>query len=711
MTDELIDESPEFTVEELTKMYSVGGKDARAAWGRFFKSGIKRSTSRFYKEDVDELLRLYPEKKSLVVDWFDLSTFDEALADSILIKPDRVLSVCERLLHEMVQFAYPYEERVDVRLRLVGLLASDTVAIRHLRQDHVGKLICIEGLVRQASEVRPRMTKAKYRCSGPFGCGHVQTIDLTEEDERIEPIRCSNKPDGCGEGKGTIKLVLLPETSEYIDTQDIYVQEMPEGMGGNGQPESILCQLEHDLCADDVRVNPGDRVRVSGIVIPKPIKKKNALHHELIFKVIGIEQSDNEFDAIVVTDEDIAEFKKAVLDPAFIDHLADCIGTSIKGYTIEKKAIALQLIGGAIAQLDDGTKTRGDIHILLAGDPGVAKTQLLRAVQRMSPRAVYAQGGSTSKVGLTVATVRDEITGRWALQAGSLVLADGGIALVDEIDKMSEEEAAGMHEAMESQTITHAKAGIRAEMKCREPILAAANPIHGRWDPDASFSEQLGLRPALLSRFDLIFAPRDRADKKKDEAIAEHIIKRRTGKIPKAKYDTEFARKFFYYAKRQNVQVDYEPAAAAKIAKFYSKLRDDNKEGESNRVTVTPRQNEGIARLAEAAARARLRNIVTVADVDVALEIVEEYLQQLKNPDTGKIDEYKQYSDTTSSERSVIETISHAMKSAGSTGLYIDDIQKMLPHVQLERIEKILDKMSKNGEFYNVGGKMVAVSK
>jgi replicative DNA helicase Mcm len=313
----------------------------------------------------------------------------------------------------------------------------------------------------------------------------------------------------------------------------------------------------------------------------------------------------------------------------------------------------LQLFGGIEKKLPDDTKIRGDIHILFVGDPGTAKSQLLEYISRLAPRGVYASGKSSTAAGLTAAAVRDEFgEGRWTLEAGALVLADKGIACVDEIDKMSPQDRSSMHEAMEQQIIHIAKAGITAALQTRCAVLAAANPKYGRFDEASPIPPQIDMPPTLLSRFDVIFTITDKPDEPRDLDMAEHILRAHFGgeikkfreNIESDEYSDfdeekalatilpqktpEYLRKYVAYAKRHVFPVMTEGAIES-IKEYYIKLRGQDTGAEASAIAITPRQLEAFVRLSEASARVRLSYKVTLEDTQRAINIVEYFLRKV----------------------------------------------------------------------------------
>ena len=400
----------------------------------------------------------------------------------------------------------------------------------------------------------------------------------------------------------------------------------------------------------------------------------------------SIEQLDKDYDEIEITAEDEEQILELSRDPVIYDKIVSSVAPSIYGYEDIKEALALQLFSGVVKNLPDGSRIRGDIHVILVGDPGIAKSQLLRYVVKLSPRGVFTSGRSASASGLTAAAVKDDLNdGRWTIEGGALVMADMGIAAVDEMDKMKTEDKSALHEAMEQQTISIAKAGIIATLKSRCALLGAANPKYGRFDRYESIAEQINMPPALLSRFDLIFVLIDTPEHVRDRKIANHIIQshyagelfEQREKLPSSHITEDFVeaelevieptiqpeimRKYVAHA-RKNVFPVMEGDARDRLINFYTELR---KTGESKDtpVPVTARQLEALVRLSEASARIRLSNIVTLEDAERTIKIVMNCLKNVgMDPDTGAFDADIIASGTSMSQRNKIKNLKDIIK-------------------------------------------------
>ena len=609
-------------------------------WEEFIK--------RYYFEQLLSLAGEYPERKSLIIEYPDIEKYSIELAGELLETPDNVLRHANMALNNI---DLPMDVTLDdTHVRIVNLPTD--VEIRQLRSDNISKLISVTGIIRKATEVRPKLITAAFECQK---CGHI--TELPQSGTKFStPFDCDNEQ--CGR-QGPFRL--LVKESTFVDAQKLRIQESPEDLRGGEQPQTLDVDIEDDLVG---QVAPGDRVTISGIL--RSYQREKGMVKSTFFDLVldgqSIEREDHEFDEIKITLEDVKEIEEMGSSPDVYDRIIGSIAPSIFGYDEIKEAMALQLFSGVPKHLPDGARIRGDIHMLLVGDPGIAKSQLLRYAIKLSPRGIYTSGKGTTSAGLTATAVKDEFgDGRWTLEAGALVLADKGMAAVDEMDKMAKEDRSALHEAMEQQTISIAKAGIMATLKSRCALLGAANPKFGRFDRYEGIAQQINLPPALISRFDLIFILTDETNTQRDTNIAEHILRGhyageidaqyknvKSSKVTLGEIETAMEvvqpaikpgmlRKYIAYSKRHIFPV-LEDDSRQMIIDFYLNLRSQG--GDTNSpIPVTARQLEALVRLAEASAKMRLSNTVTTTDVNRIIRIVNESLKQvMTDPETGKLD-------------------------------------------------------------------------
>ncbi len=407
--------------------------DPVAKWAEFLRS-------RYW----DELLKLadsYPDERSLKIRFSDIDKFDSEFAEELLENPEQILEAAHAALLELDLPMDVYMDRAHVRIAEL----PRHFKTRELRSDHIGKLLAIDGLVRTATEVRPKIISAAFQCQR---CGFTFFKEQAGNKFEDQSLKCMNQ--ACDRG-GPFKLLLAQ--SKFVDAQKIRVQESPEDLRGGAQPQTLDVELEDDLAG---RIFPGDRVIVNGILRSyqrsSPQQGKST-YFDLVHKGISVEMTEQEFEDIEIDPEEERQIMEMSCDPEIYEKIRGSIAPSIYGYDDVKEALALQLVSGFEKHLPDGARIRGDIHILLVGDPGIAKSQLLRYMIKISPRGIYTSGKSSTSAGLTATAVKDELgDGRWTIEAGALVLADKGIAAIDEMDKMDNEDKSALHEAMEQQS-------------------------------------------------------------------------------------------------------------------------------------------------------------------------------------------------------------------------------------------------------------------
>jgi len=642
-------------------------------WSRLLKSK--------YKKEMGEISREYPHKRSLKIDYRDVERFGKAgiaLADELLVNPGKVLEdVWDAIKNGQLIRTKDGKEPKGINIRFINL--PKKVGIRNIRSDHINTFVSVEGILRKITEVRPRIVEATFRCPA----GHF-TRKIQKYGKFIEPDSCAT--DGCS----FKKLELVPKLSTFVDSQKLRIQESPEGLRGGEQPQTLDVDVIDDLSGIGT---PGDRIIINGILRSQQrmIKGEKSTVFDIFLECNSLEFAEKEFEEVEINEHDEDTIKALSEDKRIYEKITHSIAPTIYGSEEVKEAIALQIFGGIAKEMPDGSHLRGDIHVLLIGDPGIAKSQLLRYVVKLSPRAIYTSGQSSTSAGLTATAVKDEFgDGRWTLEAGALVLADMGIAAVDEMDKMQKEDRSALHEAMEQQSISVAKAGITATLKSRCALLGAANPKYGRFDMWGDIADQINMPPTLLSRFDLIFIMTDQPEQKRDLAIAEHILKShgigeliaQNKKTPIPGVTDEYIqeqlkpimpeiepalfRKYVAYAKRSCFPVLSLEAKDALIG-YYLKLRGIAEQNKP--VPVTARQLEALVRLAEASARIRLSNTIEQHDAERVIHIVDACLRQIAyDARTGSFDIDKIATGISKEKRDIVRVIKDAIRDIGGEG-------------------------------------------
>ncbi len=429
---------------------------------------------------------------------------------------------------------------------------------------------------------------------------------------------------------------------------------------------------------------------------------------DLMMETNHIEAIQEEFSEINLTEKEIKEIKEFSKDPHMNKKIIDSMAPTIYGHTRIKEALLLQMLSGVRKQRKDGTVTRGDIHVLLIGDPGCGKSVILSRVAKLAPKVRFVTGKGASGAGLTATVVKDEFIRGWALEAGALVLANKGICAIDEFDKMTAEDSSAMHEALEQQTITIAKANIHATLRAETTVLAAANPKYDRFDPYESIGNQINFPSTLLNRFDLIFPIKDTPSKDVDEKLAGFILKLHQDSEANiiTSLTTDFVKKYIAYAKK-SCNPKLSDAALKEIQEYYVKMRmTGGEEGRIKSIPISARQLEGLVRLSEAAAKLRLDDKVTKKDARVAIELVHFCLTQIGlDPETGKIDIDRFRGGMSASQRSYIKTVKDIItEMEGKFGKVIP-VAEIIKSAKAKEIDEdkvtdLIQKLKRSGDLF-----------
>ncbi|KAH9385248.1 DNA replication licensing factor MCM3 [Nematocida major] len=549
------------------------------------------------------LLLAIPPPRRIVIDIGDIRRFNKDLSLALQENAISLLPAFEEIAQEYTQ--------TFVSVGISGVLHGEKVTPRTLLSNYIGKMVSIKGIITSASIVRPKIKKSVHYIQASNSFVSKEYRDSCTLS--ILPPTTTAIPKQSLDGN---PLELEYGLSEYISHQTITLQEMPELSLPGQMPRAISIVLENDLAG---LVKPGDRVRVYGTY--KCVSNLKSTQDTLKTTVIA-----NNIEILNKKEEKKTspEAIQSILAAEGIDGIVKYIAPSIYGHTAIKKAILLMMIGGKAIQTSTGGSIRGDINILLVGDPGIAKSQLLRYVLDISPLSVGTTGRGASGVGLTAAIVSDPDTGSRKIEAGAMVLADTGIVCIDEFDKMDDTERAAIHEAMEQQTVTITKGGIYITLNARCSVLAAANPVSGQYRSNLSPRENIRLPESILTRFDLIYILEDTL--KYDSEIAEHVLDMRMGRKGSInELSREEIRSYIEAAKAINPELSED--AVKHISVEYMRIRE---EGEKNKTSlcrnVTARLLESIIRLSTAHAKARLSSVIELDDAVAAVEILESTL-------------------------------------------------------------------------------------
>jgi replicative DNA helicase Mcm len=557
-------------------------------------------------------------KNSITIDFEELYSFDQALAEQLLNRPEEYLQHAGKGAYEQLRIEdSEYAEKIEkIIIRIVQLLGKEQ--LRKLGSKQMTKLVMIEGIVVRATPVRPMVLQGAFKCKR---CGTMNMVEQTGQFLKAPAVCIA--PD-CGRD-GPFEFV--QEESTFIDSQDLRLQEKPEDLPPGQLPRTLAVKTVGDDIVDVAR--PGDHVSIVGIVhafAPSLMGMGKLRTFILQLDANSVELLGKEPETSPPTPEEEEKIHALSKDPWVHRKIRDSIAPSIFGYEHIKEAIMYLLFGGVSKILPD-VSIRGEPNILLIGDPGTAKSQLLQYVARIAPRGLYTSGRGTTAAGLTAAVVREK-GGSMSLEAGALVLADKGIACIDEMDKMRPEDRVAIHEAMEQHTVSVAKGGIVATLNARTAVLAAANPSLGRYEPNRTVAENVPLPVTILSRFDLIFVLRDVPNKESDGKMSRHILElHRRGASPvEAQVDAELLRKYVSYAK--GIKPVLTDEALKQLSDFYLAMRSAS-ETEGSPVAITARQLESLIRLSEARARVALRREVTAEDAGAAISIMRKSLEEV----------------------------------------------------------------------------------
>lgn len=664
-----------------------------------------------YKKNVERVALNYPESRSIEIDFKEIEKYDYKLADELLVNPDIVIKAAE---HAASARDLPTLELTEFKpyVRFYNLPDENKLLIRDISSDHLGKIVQIEGIVRQITDVLPKLSIAVWQCRR---CENTYKV-LQEGREMEQPPVC----EACKHKD----FKLIAEESRFTDYQKIQVQEPLEQSKGGEQAKHLDIYVYGDLVN---KVFPGKRVELTGIPRLIPPKKKDTIYGRYL-EANYLLESDKEFEDIKIYKEDEEKIRELASNPGVYDLLVKSIAPVIYGHENIKEAIALQLFGGCTKDLPGKSRVRGNIHVLLVGDPGTGKSMMLQAVDKIAPKSIYVGGKTATGTGLTATAEKDEFgEGGWTIKAGALVLASGGVALVDEFDKMNPEERSAMHEALEQGSIGIAKAGIVARFKTDTSVLAAANPKMSRFDSFTPLLEQINLPASLLSRFDLFFMIRDVLDKKRDEEIARHVLRthkagetmlrygkglehdkteaEKAEKEIEAPISQELLLKYISFA-RQRIWPVMTNEAMEKIIVFYTGLRaQGNKGGDESVYTATHRQLEGLIRLSEASARVKLKDHVEEEDVDRAIKLFQASMQEFGiDPATGLFDVDIIQSGQSHTQKTGMKKIMKMIKEKAATqeSVSIEDIVEEAKGFGLDSVQtkEAIDKLKKQGELY-----------
>ncbi|EGC35437.1 hypothetical protein DICPUDRAFT_152234 [Dictyostelium purpureum] len=521
---------------------------------------------------------------------------------------------------DSTEFDFPKEILRRFELHLIPRINKPLIPIRLIRSEHIGRLVTLTGICTRVTDVKPLVVIALYTCDS---CGAEVFQEVTSR-EFMPLFDCKSKQ--CNEaGKRAGTLTLQTRGSKFIKFQEVKIQEIANQVPIGHTPRSIKVYMRGELTR---KASPGDIVTLSGIFLPTPYTGHKAIRAGLLadtfIEAQKVTQHKKTYEQLDLTEEVINKIEMESQSGSIYERLSMSLAPEIYGHLDVKKALLLMMVGGQTKRMSDGMNIRGDINICLMGDPGVAKSQLLKHIAKVAPRGIYTSGKGSSGVGLTAAVIKDSISGEFVLEGGSLVLADMGICCIDEFDKMDESDRTAIHEVMEQQTISIAKAGITTTLNARTSILAAANPALGRYNFSYTPEENFRLPHSLLSRFDLLFLMVDKADLEADRLLSEHVTFVHMHSMPPQlsfdPFDQEFIRAYVSQARKITPHVPKELTDF--VVDSYITLRKQDSESKHPFTYTTARSLLGILRLAQAFARLKFSETVSKEDIEEAMRLM-----------------------------------------------------------------------------------------
>lgn len=550
-------------------------------------------------------------EESLYVSYFDLEKDDNTIVTLLINNTEDILRCFDAGLEKAVKVYFQNYNLIKSKLhaRIIDLPVLES--IRNLRNSHLNSLVKINGIVTRRSSLLPLISIVKFsclKCNSTFG-------PFTVEDDNFKPSTCFE----C-QSRGPFKV--NSQETIYKDYQKLTIQEIPGTVAAGNLPRNIEVYCYFDLID---KGKPGDEVEVIGVFKNNFSLNLNMKNSFPVFftaiEAVSITNKESEFSSLKITDEDVKEIVRLSKKSDISKIIFRSIAPSIFGHHEIKKSIAVALFGGERRVLEDHI-VRGDINLLLLGDPGTAKSQFLRYVQNLMHKAVLATGQGASSVGLTASVQKDPVTKEWTLEGGAMVLADKGICLIDEFDKMNDTDRTSIHEAMEQQTVSISKAGIVTSLNARCGVIAAANPIRGRYNSSLTFNQNVNLSEPIISRFDLLCVVKDVIEIKNDERMAKFILGNHEmednieseGEM----ISQDLLKKYIIYV-RSNVHPTLKDVDLEKISRLYSQIRRESMG--SGSIPITVRHVESIIRISESFAKMRLSNEVSSSDVDNAIQL------------------------------------------------------------------------------------------
>ena len=671
-------------------------------------------------DEIERLItRQYEGEPTVDVSITDLAAFSKDIADDLGSKPDHIIDHFESAIHDYrdaIEMARDGDDLTADRVPEVPqdpLIPTDT-EIRFVeptseifhdigapRDDKINELVAFEGTCKQLSDNKPRIIETQFVCDRCTTKTGFIDVSHTFELKDAIPHECA----GC-ERQGPFSRVSEAELRE--EYQQIRLQEPPGEAINEASPREVIGDIMGDHLIDEAQ--PGDRVTLVGVLREHGDTDSTLVDTRL--EVLSVIPEEVQFEEVDFDETDVERIEEIASSPEVFDYVKSSVAPSIYGNEKAKLGVALQMFGGVSRRLH-GNRKRGEIHIMFIGDPGVGKSQILESARSLAPRSVSSSGTGSSSVGLTASAQKETIGGEeeWTLQAGSLVLADGGMITIDELDNMEFREQQSLDEALSEGQISVDKANVHATLKARCSALMAANPEHGRFDPYEPISEQFAMPKELLDRCDLVFAFRDVPDDDLDAAIVDTVLESHAVEPITADgglqdpseagfIDAELFRKYVAYARR-NYQPELSEDAREKLKDWYLTIRSMS-EADEAKISINTRMFEGAIRLSEASARARLSETATVDDVERAIGLVMSMLKELgMDPESGGFDVDALSGGRTASQKKRVKVVKNTIQElAGEEAPTRADVLDALDEYDQDKIDTEIDRLKTEGELY-----------